>query len=68
MYNLCRKSLSVMRRRVVNIRAKRNDAKWINRRMASIVMPLDVFHFDCTTDARHLKNVFGVIEEIRVLP
>lgn len=56
-----------MRRRVVNIRAKRNDAKWINRRMASIVMPLDVFHVDCTTDPRHLKNVFGVIEEIRVL-
>jgi hypothetical protein len=47
--------------------AKRNDPKWIDRRMASIVMPLDVFHVDCTTHARDLKNVFGVIKQIRVL-
>lgn len=56
-----------MRGRVVNTWANRNYAKWIDSSTISIVIPLDEFHVDCTTDARDLENVLDVIEQIRVL-
>lgn len=55
-----------MRQRVVNTGASRDDPKWINRRMASVVMPLYVIHVNCAAHTGGLKDVFGVIEEIWV--
>lgn len=56
-----------MRSRVVNVRANRNNSQWIHGRMASIIMPLNVFHVHSAAHPGDLENVFGVIEQIGVL-
>ncbi|KAH7838267.1 hypothetical protein Vadar_024248 [Vaccinium darrowii] len=56
-----------MRSRKIDVRTKRNDSKGVDGWMAAIIMPLDVFHVDCTTHARNLEYVFGIIEQIREL-
>lgn len=56
-----------MRRRVINIGAKRNDSKWIDCRMASIIMLLDMFHMNRATYSFSLVYIFGVIEQIWIL-
>lgn len=56
-----------MRRRVVNVRANRNNPQWIHGRTASIIMPFDVFHAHSAAHPWNLKNVFRVIEQILVL-
>lgn len=56
-----------MRGGVVDIWAARNYPERIDRRMASIVVPFDVIHLDCAAHSRNLENVFGVVEQIRVL-
>lgn len=53
-----------MRGRIIDIRAKRDDPIWIDRRMASIVMPLDVLHIHSARHAGNLIYVFGVVEQI----
>lgn len=57
-----------MRGRIICIRTKRNDSKRINKRMASVVVVLDMFHDHGATHARDLKNIFSVIKQIRVFP
>jgi hypothetical protein len=57
-----------MRRRVVDIGAVRDDPEWVYRRVASVVMLLNVFHVYGATHAVYLVNVFYVVEDIRVLP
>jgi hypothetical protein len=66
--NLSRKPFSVVRSRIIDVWPHRNDPKWIDRRMTSIVMQLYMFNIHCTTNARNLENVFGIIEDIRVFP
>ena len=58
------KPFSVMSSRIIDVGAKRNNPKGIDGRMASIIMPLDVFHVDCATHARNLEYVFGVIKQV----
>lgn len=65
---LSRKPFSVMRSGVINIWPCRNNCKWIDRRMATIVMQLYMFHVHCVTNARNLENVFNIVEEIWVFP
>lgn len=50
------------------MRADGDDAKWIDGRMASIVVALDVIHVHCAAHAWDLENVFAVIQQIRVFP
>lgn len=57
-----------MRRRVINIGAKRDDSKWIDGRMASIIMLLYVLHMNRATYPLDLVYIFGVVEQIWVLP
>jgi len=57
-----------VRSRIIDIWPHRNDPKWIDRRMTSIVMQLYMFHVHCTANARDLENVFGVIEDIWIFP
>lgn len=59
--------MCVMGSRVVNIWALRDDPIRIDRRVASIVMLLDMFHVYSAAHTWHLENVFSVIEQIRVL-
>lgn len=56
-----------MRRRVINIGAKRNDSKRIDSRMASIIMLLYMFHMNRAAYPFGLVYVFGVIEQIWIL-
>lgn len=60
--------ISVVWRVVVDAWTLRNDSKWIDGRMTSIVVLFYVCHVHCATHPRHLENVFGVIENIWVLP
>lgn len=56
-----------MGRREVNIRAMRNDSIWINGRVTSIIVLLDVIHVHCAAHARNLEDLFCVIEQVWVL-
>lgn len=67
LWKLCRELVSIMRGRIINVGANRNDPIGIDRRMASVVMPLDVLHIDCARHAWDLIYVFGVIEQIGIL-
>lgn len=60
--------MSVMRRRVVDLWSVRDDSKRINRRMASVIMLLDMDHVHRATHTRDLEYVFRVVEQIRILP
>lgn len=53
--------------RVVYIWALRDDPKRIDRRVASIVMLLDMFHVYSAAHTWDLENFFRVIEQIWVL-
>jgi len=53
-----------MRSRIINVWPHRNNTKWIDRRMTSIVMQLYMFDVHCATNARKLENVFSVIKKI----
>lgn len=57
-----------MRRRIVNIWANRDYPEWIYRRVATIVVALDVLHIHRAAHAWNLVNVLGIVEQIRVLP
>lgn len=50
----------------MDVRTLGNDTKWIDGRMASIVMLLDMFHVHCTAHPSNLENILCVIEKIRV--
>lgn len=45
---LLSKPCTIMRSRIVNVRTKRNNSIWIDRRMTAIVVALDVIHVDST--------------------
>lgn len=51
-----------MRSGVVDIWTTRNDSIRIDRRVASIIMLLDVFHVDSATHSGDLEDVFRIIE------
>lgn len=59
--------MPIMRRSIINIGAKRNDAKWIDLRMASIIMLLYVFHMNRAAYPFSLVYILGVIEQIWIL-
>lgn len=56
-----------MGRRIINVWSKRNDSIWIDGRVTSIIMALDMLHIDSASHARDLIYVFGIIEQIRIL-
>ena len=60
--------MSIMRRGVIDVWTMRDDPKRVNRRVASIVMLLDVIHVHGATHTRDLKYIFRVVEQIRILP
>lgn len=60
--------MSIMRRSVIDVWSMRDDPERVNRRVASIVMLLDVIHVHCATHSGDLENVFRVVEQIRILP
>ena len=57
-----------MRGRIIDIWPHRNDSKWIDRSMASILMQLYMFHVHCATNAKDLEDAFNIIEEVWVFP
>lgn len=57
-----------MRRRVINVWSTRDDPKRVNRRVASVVMLLDVIHVHCAIHTGDLEYVLRVVEQIRILP
>jgi len=57
-----------MRRKIINIGANRNNTQWIHRRVASVIVELDVIHVDGATHAWDLKDVLCVVEQIWILP
>lgn len=60
--------MSIMRRSVIDVWSMRDDPKRVDRRVASIVMLLDVIHVNRATHTGDLENVFRVVEQIRILP
>lgn len=60
------KPASVMRRRVVDTRAQRDDPIRIDRRVASIIVPLYVLHVHGAAHTRDLINVLRIIKQIWV--
>jgi len=60
--------VSIMRRSVIDVWSMRDDPKRVDRRVASIVMLLDVIHVNRATHTGDLENVFRVVEQIRILP
>lgn len=60
--------MSIMRRGVIDIWSMGDDPKRVDRRVASIVMLLDVIHVHGATHTAYLKYVFRVVEQIRILP
>lgn len=57
-----------MKRRVIDIGAVRDDPEWVYRRVAPVVMLLNVFHVNSATHALDLVDIFYVVEDIRVFP
>lgn len=60
--------MSIMRRSVIDVWSMRDDPERVNRRVASIVMLLDVIHVHRATHSGDLENVFRVVEQIWILP
>lgn len=56
-----------MRSCIVYIWTTGNNSKWIDGRVASIVMLLDMLHMDSATHSRDLIYVFSIVEQIWVL-
>lgn len=61
------KLLPVMGRRKINIGAKRDDPKWIDRWVASVIVFLDMLHIDSATHAWNLEYVFSIVQQAWVL-
>ena len=62
------KSVTVMRCRVVDLLAHGHNSIRIDRRMAPVVMVLDVPHVHRLTNAWDLVQILSIIEQIRILP
>lgn len=61
-------SLAVVRRRVVDVRSLGDDPERVYRRVASVVMLLNMFHVHSATHSTDLVDIFYVVEDIRILP
>ena len=52
----------------VCVRSNGDNTKWIDGRMATIVMLLYVVHIHCIWDSWNLINILSIIEQIWILP
>lgn len=53
--------------RVVDVRATRDDPERIDRRVAAVVMLLNVLHVHRAANSRDLEYFFGVVEDVGIL-
>lgn len=55
-----------MRGRVVDVGATRDDSERIDRRVAAVVMLLNVLHVHRAANSGDLEYFFGVVEDVGI--
>ena len=56
-----------MRRRIIDLRPDRHDARRVDRRVAAVIVRLDVVQVDRLGHARHLVEVAQVVRQVRIV-